>query len=358
LHAQTSPAIKKSIDAPLNVIIPPSALPAPVPSKLTFPLPSDELPTPSLHLAKSWANKNILSVTQFSRDDNHALFSIASEMKMVVKRVGTMELCKGKVLATLFYEPSTRTCCSFAAAMERLGGSVVTVNEQFSSTQKGETLTDTIHCLESYTDAIVLRHPQKGSAALAAKVASKPIINAGDGTGEHPTQALLDVFTIREELGTVNGLTITLVGDLKNGRTVHSLVRMLALYKVTLNYVAPTSLSMPQDVKDFVHDKHIPQNEYTHLDDVLPETDVLYVTRIQKERFENLEEYEKVKSVFCITPKTLTHCKSRMAILHPLPRTTEISTEVDTDPRAAYFRQMENGMYVRMALLAMIFGKV
>lgn len=307
---------------------------------------------------KTWLNKHILSITQFTRDDFHSLFSVASEMKMVVKRAGSMDICKGKILATLFYEPSTRTNGSFVAAMQRLGGTVFQVNEQFSSTQKGETLTDTVHCLGSYTDAIVIRHPQKGSIAQAAKVASKPIINAGDGTGEHPTQALLDVFTIREELGTVNGLTVTLVGDLKNGRTVHSLVRALTSYKVTLNYVSPVSLQMPQEVKDYVKEKKINQKECTKLEDVLSETDVLYVTRIQKERFESLEEYEKVKSVYCITPKTLHLCKERMAILHPLPRNTEISTEVDTDSRAAYFRQMENGMYVRMALLAMIFGKV
>lgn len=296
-------------------------------------------------------------MTQFSREELHVLFSIASEMKTVVKRVGVMDLCKGKVLATIFFEPSTRTQCSFAAAMQRLGGSVLMVNEQASSTQKGETLSDTIKCLECYTDAIVIRHPQQGSIAQAAKAASKPIINAGDGIGEHPTQALLDVFTIREELGTVNGLTITLVGDLKNGRTTHSLVRLLSLYNVSMNYVSPQSLKMPTEVIEFLKEKKVPQKEYTSLEGVLPETDVLYVTRIQKERFENLAEYEQVKNSFIVSAKTLTHCKSRMIIMHPLPRVNEISVDVDSDPRAAYFRQMENGMYIRMALLAMIFGK-
>lgn len=350
-------ALKKSVEIPLNIPHVPQIISTTIPSKSLFPEESISSSTTITKKTETWVNKNILSITQFNREDNHTLFSIASDMKMMVKRVGIMDLCKGKVLATLFYEPSTRTACSFAAAMERLGGSVIAVNEQFSSTQKGETLTDTIHCLECYTDVIVIRHPQKGSVGQAAKVATKPIINAGDGTGEHPTQALLDVFTIREELGTVNGLTITVVGDLKNGRTVHSLVRVLSLYNVTLNYVSPSTLRMPQDVIDFVKDKKIQQAEFTTLDEVLPHTDVLYVTRIQKERFEDLNEYEKVKSTYCITPKTLTHCKSKMIIMHPLPRTTEISTEVDTDPRAAYFRQMENGMYIRMALLSMILGK-
>lgn len=185
----------------------------------------------------------------------------------------------------------------------------------------------------------------------------KPLINAGDGVGEHPTQALLDVFTIREEIGTVNGLTITLVGDLKNGRTVHSLARLLTLYNVQLRYVSPPSLKMPKNITDFVKSKDIVQEVYTDLEEALPETDVLYMTRIQRERFASQEEYEEVFGHYIVTPQLMTRAKRKMIVLHPLPRVGEISPEFDTDPRAAYFRQAECGMYVRMALLAMVLGK-
>jgi carbamoyl-phosphate synthase/aspartate carbamoyltransferase/dihydroorotase len=303
--------------------------------------------------------KSILSVSQFSRADLHFLFTVATDMRTMVNRMGSLELLKGKVLANVFFEPSTRTSSSFYAAMVRLGGSVVPFNESTSSTQKGETLVDTIKTLECYSDVIVLRHPVEGSAATAAKHSSLPVINAGDGIGEHPTQALLDVFTIREELGTVNNITVTLVGDLKHGRTVHSLVRLLSLYSgINLNYVSPPSLAMPRHLIDELNAKGVVQKEFDSLDPVLANTDVLYVTRIQKERFASAEEYEKVKGSYIITPEVLTEAKETMAIMHPLPRVDEISTLVDSDPRAAYFRQMENGMYIRMALLALVLGKV
>ncbi|EGC36956.1 aspartate carbamoyltransferase [Dictyostelium purpureum] len=305
----------------------------------------------------SFVGKHVFSVKQFTRKQLHTLFAIAHEMRILVKRSGGSDLLKGKVMATLFYEPSTRTCCSFTAAMERLGGRVVNVDNVSSSVAKGESISDTIHTLESYCDAIVMRHPAVGSVESAISVAKKPIINAGDGVGEHPTQALLDIFTIREELGTVNGLTITLVGDLKNGRTVHSLVKLLSLYQVKINYVAPESLSMPQEIIKELNEKGIEQKQFTSLDSILSTTNVLYVTRIQKERFSDLQEYENVKDSFVITPQTLTKALDNMIVMHPLPRINEISQEVDSDPRAAYFRQMENGMYVRMALLALLFGK-
>jgi len=222
---------------------------------------------------------------------------------------------------------------------------------------KGESLPDTVRTLEAYADVIVLRHPQKGSAALAAKYARKPIINAGDGTGEHPTQALLDLFTIQEELGQVDGLTITLLGDLKYGRTVHSLARLLSMYDVKLNYVSPPELRMPREIVEEVEQAGIPQKEVVHLDEVLAETDVLYVTRVQKERFEDPEAYERVKDFYIITPEVMRRAKDRMILMHPFPRVYEITMDVDQDPRAAYFRQMEYGMYVRMALLAMVLGK-
>jgi carbamoyl-phosphate synthase/aspartate carbamoyltransferase/dihydroorotase len=204
---------------------------------------------------------------------------------------------------------------------------------------------------------IVLRHPEVGASEQAAKYARKPIINAGDGVGEHPTQALLDLFTIYEELGEPDGLTVTMLGDLKYGRTVHSLARLLSLYEVEINYVSPEILKIPPEIITEVDEKGIPQAEFTTLESVIPGTDVLYVTRVQKERFEDQSDYEMVKSAFIITPDTMSTAKERMIIMHPLPRVGEISMEIDDDPRAAYFRQMEYGLYVRMALLAMVLGK-
>ncbi|KAJ1563964.1 Oxidoreductase, partial [Cladochytrium tenue] len=225
-----------------------------------------------------------------------------------------------------------------------------------SSIAKGESIGDTVRTLSSYGDAIVMRHPEPGSIDLAAKVSPVPIINAGDGTGEHPTQAFLDTFTIREELGTVNGLTITLVGDLKNGRTVHSLVKLLSQYDVKLVYVAPPSLRMPDDIQAEVARRGIPQSEVASLDEAIANTDVLYVTRVQKERFADLAEYERVLGTYVVTNKVLRKAKSHMIVMHPLPRINEIDPEVDFDQRAAYFRQMRYGLYVRMALLMMVVG--
>ena len=302
--------------------------------------------------------KDILSVKQFSRDDLNYIFGVAHEMREMVERVGSFDLLKGKILANLFYEPSTRTSSSSTSAMERLGGSVIPINEViYSSIAKGESLPDTIRTLECYADVIVLRHPEVGASAQAAQYARKPIINAGDGIGEHPTQALLDLFTIVSELKDVDGLSVTMCGDLKYGRTVHSLARLLSLYKVRLFYVSPEILRMPAEVIEELNQRKIPQVEYSNLDLILPDTDVLYITRVQKERFENQEDYEKVKGSYVITPEILTRAKDRMIIMHPLPRVGEISMEVDSDPRAAYFRQMEYGLYVRMALLAMVLGK-
>ena len=326
-------------------------------------MPSDS-PSPYLPFGENknapWFGKDIISVKQFSRADLEYVFGVAHEMRGMVERVGTFDLLKGKILANLFYEPSTRTSSSFIAAMERLGGSVISINEvKYSSVSKGESLSDTVRTLECYADVLVLRHPETGSAAIAAKAARKPLINAGDGIGEHPTQALLDAFTIFEELGVgeIDGKTVTMLGDLKYGRTVHSLARLLSLYKVKLNYVSPDILKMPREVMDEVSSKGIPQAEFSSLEKVLPETDVLYVTRVQKERFENPEDYEKVKGAYVIDPETMKNAKKEMIVMHPLPRVTEISMDFDDDPRAAYFRQMEYGLYVRMALLAMVLGK-
>lgn len=302
--------------------------------------------------------QDILSIKQFDHDDIEFVFGVAEEMRAMVERVGTFDLLKGKLIANLFYEPSTRTSSSFAAAIQRLGGSVIQINDvKYSSVSKGESLPDTVRTLEAYVDAIVLRHPETGSAAIAAAAARKPIINAGDGIGEHPTQALLDLFTILEELGRLDGLTVTMLGDLKYGRTVHSLARLLALFGVKLHYISPDILRMPPEIIAELNEKGVSQDEHRELDGHLGETDVLYVTRVQKERFENLGEYEMVKGAYVITPETMKTAKDHMVLMHPLPRVGEISTDVDSDPRAAYFRQVQYGMYVRMALLALVLGK-
>lgn len=319
--------------------------------------PSPHLPFGDQRTAP-WYGKDILSVKQFNRADLDYIFEVAHEMRMMVERVGAFDLLKGKILANLFYEPSTRTSSSFTAAMERLGGSVIPINEvKYSSVSKGESLPDTVRSLECYADVIVLRHPEVGASALAAEYARKPVINAGDGVGEHPTQALLDLFTILEELGRADGITVTMLGDLKYGRTVHSLARLLSLFEVRINYVSPKILQMPREIVAELDEKSVPQTEYTALESALAKTDVLYVTRVQRERFENPEDYQKVSGAYVITPEILQSAKDEMIVMHPLPRVGEISMEVDSDPRAAYFRQMEYGMYVRMALLALVLGK-
>lgn len=301
---------------------------------------------------------DIVSVQQFDRQDLDTIFEVAREMRSMVERVGSFDLLKGKVLANLFYESSTRTSSSFAAAVQRLGGSVLQINNvTFSSVSKGEVLEDTIRTMESYADAIVLRHPEEGSAAIAAGVATKPIINAGDGPGEHPTQALLDMFTIIEELGRIDGLTVTMLGDLKYGRTVHSLARLLALYDTKLYFVAPDILHMPTALVDNLKRQGMGPCEHVNLEEVLPDTDVLYVTRVQRERFDDSSMYDLVRGSYVVGPEIMAAARERMIVMHPLPRVDEISMELDDDPRAAYFRQMEYGMYVRMALLALVLGK-
>ncbi len=301
---------------------------------------------------------DIISVKQFDRKQLDYIFGVAHEMYEMVTRIGSFDLLKGKILASLFYEVSTRTSSSFTSAMERLGGSVISINNvSFSSVTKGESLPDTVRTLEAYADVIVLRHPEVGSAALAAKYAGVPVINAGDGIGEHPTQALLDLFTIKEELGRVDGLTITMMGDLKYGRTVHSLARLLSLFDVKLNYVSPEILQFPPDLMEEIAETGIPQQTYDNLMDVLPQTDVLYVTRVQRERFEDPAMHEQLKGSYGITTDTMSHAKKDMILMHPLPRVWEIDMAVDEDPRAAYFRQMKYGQYIRMALLAIVLGK-
>jgi len=305
------------------------------------------------------AGWDILSVSQFDPNILDYIFARSREMRDVVRQVGGVDLLKGRVLACLFYEPSTRTSASFISAMERLGGSVIPITQgvQFSSVSKGETLADTIRTLEQYADVIVLRHPEIGSAKLAAAYAGVPVINAGDGPGEHPTQALLDLFTIREELGRLDGLKVAMVGDLRYGRTVHSLTELLLHYDVSLRFVSPEILRLPLTTMNKVIDAGVSVRETHDVADVIENADVLYVTRVQKERFSDLAQYEEVKNQYEITPELMARAKQKMVVMHPLPRVGEIHYAVDTDPRAAYFRQVKNGMYVRMALLAGVLGK-
>jgi aspartate carbamoyltransferase len=279
-------------------------------------------------------------------------------MRVLVERFGSADLLQGKILANLFYEPSTRTSSSFMAAMLRLGGQVIPINNvQYSSVTKGESLPDTVRTLESYSDVIVLRHPEVGAAAIAARYAAKPVINAGDGVGEHPTQALLDLFTIVEELGAVDKLRIAMVGDLKYGRTVHSLTKLLINYDVEFVFAAPEILAMPDDVLAAVHASGHKHSFTTDVHDLIGDADVLYVTRVQKERFSDMAQYDRVKDQYVVDEGLMAKAKERMIVMHPLPRVNEISYAVDDDPRAAYFRQMRNGMYIRMALLSAVLGK-
>ena len=306
----------------------------------------------------SFYGRDIVSVKQFSRDDLAYIFGVADEMRGIVRRVGATDLLKGHVLGNLFYEPSTRTSSSFIAAMARLGGSVIPIHGvQYSSVSKGESLPDTIRTLECYADVIVLRHPEVGASEVAARYCSKPVISAGDGVGEHPTQGLLDLYTIYSELGNVDGLHVAMVGDLRNGRTVHSLARLLRLYDTRLTFVSPEILRLPEEIKGELSAAGRPLSETDRVEDVIGDVDVLYVTRVQRERFADLHVYEAVKDYYEITPKLMARAKERMALMHPLPRVGEIHYDVDEDPRAAYFRQMENGMHIRMALLAAVLGK-
>jgi aspartate carbamoyltransferase len=313
---------------------------------------------PSDHVNNSFYGQDILSVSQFDRKNLEYIFGVAHEMRVLVERFGSADLLHGKILANLFYEPSTRTSSSFMAAMLRLGGQVIPINNvQYSSVSKGESLPDTIRTLESYSDLIVLRHPEVGSAATAARYAAKPVINAGDGVGEHPTQALLDLFTVVEELGKIDKLRVAMVGDLKYGRTVHSLTKLLVNFDVEFVFVSPDILAMPEDVLDVVRGHGHKFDVTDDINPVIGDVDVLYVTRVQKERFTDLAQYDRVRDQYVVDEGLMERAKREMIVMHPLPRVNEIAYGVDDDPRAAYFRQMRNGMYIRMALLAAVLGK-
>lgn len=315
-------------------------------------------------LQQHFVRQDILSLDQFDIDSLYKLFSVAEQMSYFAKHSQPVDLLKGTVTTLLFYEPSSRTFASFGAAIKRLGGQTVDIQnpQQNSSVAKGETLEDTIRVFEAYSDLIVMRHPTTGAAAKAAKAAFfAPVINAGDGIGEHPTQALLDLYTIYEKFGRLDHLTCLFSGDLLNGRTIHSLLRGLALFPGnTIYLLAPQTLKLnPQDLETFKKKGlkliEIPDEK------AIPKTaDLWYWTRIQKERFADLSEYEKVKNALTITPELLKkYAKKEMIIMHPLPRVGEILESVDRDQRAVYLRsQVRNGMYVRMALVSLILGKI
>lgn len=297
---------------------------------------------------------NIYSVHQFTRDMLRDIFSKASYYKNKIISGESSNILQGKILSMIFYEPSTRTRCSFDTAMKRLGGKTVSVDINNSSAKKGESLKDYIKCMECYADCILLRTSSPVDYKELIKNINVPIINCGDGIGEHPTQALLDLYTMREEIGTVTGKTITFVGDLKNGRTIHSLVKLLCLYKdVRFCYVPIPGLDIPLSVKNYVKNNNLEQYNYDSLDSIIKTTDILYMTRVQKERFNNEVDINTI----ILTPDKMTDAKEDMIVMHPLPRNEEISKDIDEDPRAAYFRQMKNGMYIRMALLDMIMQK-
>lgn len=300
--------------------------------------------------------RDIISIKDFSRGEIDYVLSITQTMEPLAQKGSDM--LKGKILATLFFEPSTRTRLSFEAAMHKLGGSTIGFAEaEIASVRKGENLADTVRTVENYADVIAIRHPLEGAARLAAEFAKVPIINGGSGAEEHPTQALLDLYTILKEKGSIDGLKIALVGDLRYGRTVHSLAYALSNYNVELYLVSPESLKMRREVLEEIRGK-IPVTEETDITKVIPHLDVLYATRIQKERFPDPAEYIKVKGSYKIDLELLGKAKKEMIILHPLPRVDEIAPEVDGTSHARYFQQVWNGIVTRMALLALILGEV
>jgi aspartate carbamoyltransferase catalytic subunit len=300
--------------------------------------------------------RDIVSIEDFSQQEINHILDASKKMEQLAKTGSDM--LKGKILATLFFEPSTRTRLSFETAMLKLGGNYIGFAEpDIASVRKGESLADTIRTVENYSDIIALRHSLEGSAKLAAEFSKVPVINGGSGAQEHPTQALIDLYTIRKEKGKIDGLKVALVGDLRYGRTVHSLSYALAHYNVELYLVSPESLRMSKDVLQTIKSK-ISVTETANLDEIIPKVDVLYVTRIQKERFPDPTEYTKVKGTYRVDLKTLETAKKDLIILHPLPRVDEIAAEVDATPQAKYFQQVWNGIVVRMALLSLVLGAV
>jgi len=300
--------------------------------------------------------RSLVEPEDFSLNEMEKLFILAEKVEKDEKYL--RESCRGRLLATLFFEPSTRTRLSFEAAMLRLGGNCLGFAEPGSSSAvKGESLADTIRMAASYADAIVMRNPKEGAALLASRYSNVPVINAGDGGHHHPTQTLTDLLTIRRLFGKIENLTVGFCGDLKFGRTVHSLAKALARYeKINMVFISPSELVLPDYIKSLFAKQKVNFQERENLEESMPELDVLYMTRVQRERFFNEDDYIRLKDTYVLNKEKMTAARKKMIVLHPLPRVNEISVEIDTDPRAAYFAQARYGMYVRMALLASILG--
>ena len=297
--------------------------------------------------------KSLISIRDFSKDEILHVLEIAKEFEQNHEQ----NFLAGKVIACLFFEPSTRTRLSFEAAVNRLGARVIGFpDSRNTSVSKGETLEDTIKIVSNYVDMIVMRHPVEGAAAIAAGVSPVPVVNAGDGSNQHPTQTLLDMYSILQTQGTLDGLTINMVGDLKYGRTVHSLSEAMSDFDSHFVLTAPDELKMPQKYLDLLDRKHIPYEQTSSIEDHLNDCDILYMTRVQQERFPCKEDYDRVKDIYELTASMLGGVKKNMKILHPLPRVTEIATDVDSTPYAYYFEQARNGMYIRMAVISYLLG--
>lgn len=300
--------------------------------------------------------KHLMSPLDFSTEELENLFSLAGDIEKNPAKYA--HACDGKILATCFYEPSTRTRLSFESAMTRLGGQVIGFSDAGSSSaSKGESVSDTIRVISCYADICAMRHPKEGAPMVASEKSRIPVINAGDGGHQHPTQTLTDLMTIRSLKGRLNNFTIGLCGDLKFGRTVHSLIHALVRYEnIRFIFISPEELRVPDYITDILKEKNIPFEEVIRLEDVMPSLDLLYMTRVQKERFFNEEDYIRLKDFYVLTPEKMELAKPDMLVLHPLPRVNEISVEVDDDPRAAYFKQVQYGVYMRMALILTLLG--
>ncbi|HWS29420.1 MAG TPA: aspartate carbamoyltransferase [Clostridia bacterium] len=306
----------------------------------------------------SFKGRDILSGYQFTNQDLNLIMNTAAQYEKRAKEGEVIRDLEGMVVATLFFEPSTRTRLSFEAAINRTGAKYISMADARASSQaKGETMEDTIRTVDGYVDVIVMRHPMKGSAAIAAEMAVSPVINGGDGAGQHPTQALLDIYTIRKEKGHIGGQTVTFLGDLKYGRTVHSLGYFMQQLGNKMIFASPDTLKMPAEITEDLRARGADITETGDVRAALSQSDIVYVTRVQRERFEDEAEYEKCKGSYIVNRELLTCAKKGITILHPLPRVDEIATDVDSYEGAAYFRQAHNGMYLRMALLGLVTGR-
>ena len=298
-------------------------------------------------------NHSLVSIDDLTTEEILNILDLASEFE----KNPSQPLLSGKVIATLFFEPSTRTRLSFESAINRLGGKIVGFSDSGSSSvSKGETLHDTIKMVSNYSDLIVMRHPVEGSARFASEISSVPVINAGDGANQHPTQTLLDMFSIRKTQGTLDNLNIFMVGDLKYGRTVHSLMMAMSRWNTTFNFISPDELKMPDEFKLYLDNLGLKYYEHSDFTDIISRADIIYMTRVQKERFSDPIEYEKVKNVYVLKNSMLSNTRPNMRILHPLPRVNEIHTDVDSNPKAYYFEQALNGVYTRQAILCSLLG--